>query len=281
MRLILAICEGDHDVAFVHRSARSLGGFVPFERPLGQYPVPLGGGFSGVQPAAQFLVARARRAHPELETITDAIRPRLPALAGALYHDASDTLLLFVRAHGMDRVEVVTFLDDLFDTFDAVATNDISECATVFFLDADDDDCEARATRIAASFGRSWGIVALSSATWVVGDRGPLGAFVFCAQGSTTGSLEDALAPLMKAQGAAYWAAAEAFIDNHAEPGARVRKAARYRLKAVITASGQFERPGNPMSEMIRYKALSSAIFMTSPEARRVAVFLAAVPWTR
>jgi hypothetical protein len=52
MRLLLAICEGDHDIAFVYRSARSLGGFAPFERPLGEYPVPLGAGPSGSHPAA-------------------------------------------------------------------------------------------------------------------------------------------------------------------------------------------------------------------------------------
>jgi hypothetical protein len=36
VRLLLAVCEGDHDIAFVHRSAKSLGDFVPFERPLGE-----------------------------------------------------------------------------------------------------------------------------------------------------------------------------------------------------------------------------------------------------
>jgi hypothetical protein len=81
------------------------------------------------------------------------------------------------------------------------------------------------------------------------------------------------------AHSASYWSAAEAFINDHAAPGARVRKTTRHRLKAVITASGQFERPGNPMSEMIRYRALPPAIFTTSPEAQKVALFLGAVPW--
>lgn len=280
MRLLVAVCEGDHDVAFVHRSARSLGSFVPFDRPLGEYPIPLGAGSTGSRPAAQFLVTRARRANPEFERIDDAIRPRLPALAGALYHDGSDTLLLLIRAHGMNRVEVAPFLNDLFDTFDAVAGTEITECATAFFVDADDAGCEARAAEVAASFGDSWGVAELPPSTWVIGGRGPVGAFVFCAPESTTGSLEDALAPLMKAHSAAYWAAAEVFIDNHATPDAKVRKAARHRLKAVITACGQFERPGNPMSEMLRYKALPPAIFTTSPEALRVALFLGGVPWT-
>jgi hypothetical protein len=150
----------------------------------------------------------------------------------------------------------------------------------LLFVDADDAGCEARAAEIAAAFGAPWGVDVLPPSTWVVGrHRGPLGAFVFCAPESTTGSLEDAVAPLMKEHNAAYWSAAEAFIDEHATPGAKVLKAARHWLKEVITASGQFDRPGNPMSEMLRHKALPPAIFTTSPEAIRVASFLGAVPW--
>lgn len=280
MRLLFAICEGAHDVAFVRRSARILSGFVPFEKPLGEYPIPLGAGSRGTSPA-QFLVARVRRTRPEMETIGNAVKPLLPALEGALHHAASDTLLLLIRTHGMDRnKEVATFLDEFFDTYDAVATPEITESATAFFVDADDAGRDARATSIAAFFGASWGIGKLSPATWVLGQkRGPLGAFVFCAPASTTGSLEDTLAPLMKVHNGVYWAAAEAFIDGHAASGARVHRAARYRLKAVITAAGQFERPGHPMSEMLQYNALPSSIFQTSPEAQRVADFLSTVPW--
>ncbi|HTN85033.1 MAG TPA: hypothetical protein VL242_15145 [Sorangium sp.] len=280
MKLVLAVCEGEHDVAFVHRSARILGGFAPFERSIGSYPVPLGAGLSGSPPAAQFLTRRLQRQGLETAALEMATRPQLPALTGALRDKTGDVLLLTLRSHGFShRQEVRTFLEDLFLTLDAVVSKEITSCATAFFVDADEDGCAARAEEVAASFGDLWGAATLIPGQWVTSPRGPLGVFVFCAPGATDGSLEDGLAPLMQSHLGSYWVAAEAFIDGHAAADAKVKRARRHRLKAVITAAGQFDRPGNPMSEMIRHDALPSAVFRTSPEAAKLVAFLEAVPW--
>ncbi len=281
MKLLLALCEGDHDVSFITRSARSFGGFAPFDKPLQDYPIPLGKGGASGPAVAQFLVKSVQRARPGEESIKEATKPPLPLPVAALHEAQTDTLLLLFESGGqlVENVPRVSrFLDDLFDVLSLPSTQ-ISACATAFFVDADDLPASDAAQKIAGKFGPAWSAGALSPAVWVKGARGPLGAFVFSEPGGASGSLEDLVAPLVAQERGAYWSAAERFIDDNAKVDARVKKARRHRLKAVITAAGQFDYPGSPMDKMIRYDALPSPVFQTSAEAKRVAAFLRAAPW--
>jgi hypothetical protein len=75
-------------------------------------------------------------------------------------------------------------------------------------------------------------------------------------------------------------AAAERFIDSHKTDGDRVSKRPADRLKAMMTAAGQFKVPGKPLSEVISHNGpLPSSAFGTDLGQELVG-FLLAVNWT-
>jgi hypothetical protein len=52
------------------------------------------------------------------------------------------------------------------------------------------------------------------------------------------------------------------------------------RLKAIITVSGQFDHPGDPLSIVIGRNGLPRAQFETSVLSAELADFLTGTPWT-
>ncbi len=79
------------------------------------------------------------------------------------------------------------------------------------------------------------------------------------------------------------YADARRFIDGNRRAADAVSGSAAARLKAIITAAGQFDHPGAPMTDVVRdrNKGLPGAQFDASPLSRDLADFLAAAPWNR
>ena len=95
-----------------------------------------------------------------------------------------------------------------------------------------------------------------------------------------TGTLEDHLAPLVSATWPEHYASARAFIDdgNKRDGHAESRKDAA-RLKAIITATAQFQHPGAPLSTVVARNGIPSTQFERCELSQHLVRFLRTVPW--
>lgn len=75
------------------------------------------------------------------------------------------------------------------------------------------------------------------------------------------------------------YAEAERYIEDNRDGGDKVSNNDAERLKAVITVTGQFNHPGDPMSEIIGRNWLPRAQFDASPISVELSRFLAQTPW--
>ena len=73
---------------------------------------------------------------------------------------------------------------------------------------------------------------------------------------------------------------ARRFIDNNKAANDRVSTKDAERLKAIITVTGQFNHPGDPMSIVIDRNGLPKDLFETSPLSQKVVDFLTGTPWS-
>ena len=94
-----------------------------------------------------------------------------------------------------------------------------------------------------------------------------------------TGTLEDHLAPMVKGAWPAKYSGAERFVDDNRDGDDKVSSREAERLKAIITVTGQFDHPGDPMSIVIGRTGLPRAQFEASPLSAELADFLARAPW--
>ena len=94
-----------------------------------------------------------------------------------------------------------------------------------------------------------------------------------------TGTIEDHLASMAECAWPDRYAAAERFIEEKRDGGDKVSGSEAERLKAVITVTGQFGHPGDPMSAIIDRKGIPRAQFDTSPMSAELAEFLTRIPW--
>lgn len=132
-------------------------------------------------------------------------------------------------------------------------------------------------------FGTHFGdLTGLAHRAWVATTTVPVGCFVFHRNAQDqTGTIEDHLAPMVESAWPERYAGAERFIDDHRDAADRVSGSEARRLKAIITAAGQFGHPGGPMTEIVgdREKGLPHAQFGESTLSAELAGFLAGVPW--
>ena len=121
----------------------------------------------------------------------------------------------------------------------------------------------------------------LEHGKWITGNGIALGCFVFHDgnQREKTGTLETHLEPMMAAAWPDKFSAAKKFMEDNAREGDAVHGNKAKRMKATITAAGQFNNPGSPLSEIIGRNGLPETQFQKSQASRELAEFLTAVPW--
>ena len=109
---------------------------------------------------------------------------------------------------------------------------------------------------------------------WISRTTVPVGCFVF--HGDTeegTGTLEDHLGPMAEAAWPERYGAGRRFIDDNSDANDAVACDDAKRVKAIITVTGQFNHPGDPMSEVIGRRGLPEEQFRKSPSCRELAWF--------
>lgn len=283
MKAVLVFCEGRHDVAFAQRSLGAHAGCAWVDKPVRDLPSPFGPG--GTARRGLIAMRYERHALEEL-TLRDAAHPPLPCFDSVVENPATETVFVLVRAHGQDRAApVLDLLQVLNYTIaeEPAGSFDVSEYAAAFLFDANADGVATRLTAFRDRFGAHFGDLAgLAHRAWVATTTVPVGCFVFHRSAQDqTGTLDDHLAPMAEAAWPQRYAGARHFIDGNRRDADAVSSNDAARLKAIITAAGQFSHPGAPMTAVVgdRNEGLPRAQFAASQLSRDLAGFLAGVPW--
>jgi hypothetical protein len=282
MKAVLVFCEGRHDVVFVQRSLGSHLGCTFFKKPIGTLPSP----FGKDKAAAKGLIARRfERQALEGLTLQAAAHPPHPRFESVLEHEASSTMYFMVRAQGQDQPDAILGLLAVLNemvTEEPPGTYDVSEYAAAFLFDADVEGVDATLATFRERFGEYFGdLTALEPGQWIATQSVPVGCFIFHKEGESIGTLEDHLAPMAESAWPDQYPKAQAFIDDNKTEADRVSAKESERLKAIITATGQFNHPGDPLSEILGWRGLSKAEFDEAPLSKAIVEFLAATPWGR
>ncbi len=197
-------------------------------------------------------------------------------------------MFVLIRTHGKDQVNAVQeLLKDLHEIFDCegepIDWYDVSEYAAAFLFDADAIGVTATVNEFRERYGPHFGdLSAVDHGKWVKTDTSSVGCFVFHkGTDDETGTLEDHLAPMTRAEWPDRYAKAHDFIHDNRNDSDRVSRSCASQLKAVITAAGQFRAPGDGLTHVIGRDGLSSTAFEESSLCKELVDFLKATPWVR
>ena len=281
MRAVLVFCEGRHDIVFTQRSLGTHAECEWVDKLISELPSPFGPG--GV--ARRGLIAQRidRHALGDL-SVRDALHPPLPSFESIVESVSTDTMFFMIRTHGQDQSDdILKLLQDLAATLTNVPTGtfEVSEYAAAFLFDANGEGVSATLAGFCERYRTHFGdLESLEHGKWAESTTVPVGCFVFHrGTDDPVGTIEDHLAPMVKGAWPKRYVEAERFVDGnkHLDDKVSVREAER--LKALITVTGQFNHPGDPMSIVINRGGLPREQFEGSELSKELAAFLAAVPW--
>lgn len=280
MKAVLVFCEGRHDIVFAERSLGALGGCKWVGRPIGELPSPFGPSSA----ARKGLVARRLERHDIGDMqLRPAAHPQVPAFESMIEDAERSVLFVMLRVGSKYNKAVMELLAEIDSVLaEEVGTWDVSRYAAAFLFDANGDGVEATLDGFRKSYGPHFGdLSGAGHGSWTNTDTVPVGGFVFHrSEDDQTGTLEDHLAPMAKAAWPVRYASATEFVDENRRPGHAVSGSRAERLKAIITAAGQLDHPGDPLSQVIGRKGLPQAQYENSRTSRSLVDFLMGVPWT-
>ena len=275
MKAVLVFCEGAHDVAFVRRSLHALGGYVDVKKPIGELPTPFGADGKTLD---RGLIA-TRFDHQDIEEFRlDSEYPPTPKYDSFVGRESSDTMFVLLRAGGKDAEKQVNdLLEDVHNVL-AAGHYDVTEYAAAFLFDANAEGLPATLESFRQDYGARLGDLSQAEhAKWISTATIPVGVFVFHNVATQTGTLEDHLSPMVESWTPDRYAGAKAFIDDNRRPNDAASRDQAKRLKAILTATGQFGQPGYSLSVILR-EDLPSEQFSSSPASRALVEFLEKCP---
>lgn len=284
MKAVLVFCEGHADVVFARRSLCIHRGCDWVNRRIGELPTPFGpGGAAGTG-----LIARQfERQEIESAKLQAALHPEPPFFASIVESISAGTIYFLVNALGKNRsMHNLALLEKTYDAIHGVNevspdTFDVSEYAVAFLIDANSEGVTATLSEFSNGYHNHFGgLSSVRHGSWVTSTCVPVGCFVFHeGPGKEQGTLEDHLAPMVKADSPERYAAAERFIDQNRLDDDEVSKDRAKRLKAVITTTGQFRLPSARMSAIIDRNSIPREVYQEPELSRELARFLSETPW--
>lgn len=282
MKAVLVFCEGYHDVVFAQRSLGAHAGCEWVNKPIGELPSPFGS--TGTVARKGLIANQFERQAVDNLRLRNAAHPPLPCFEAIVESTAADTMFFLVRAHGQERQAPVTSLLQNLDvtiTEEPAGTFDVSEYAAAFLFDANGEGVTSTLTAFRERYGEHFGDLSnIEHGKWLSGTTVPVGCFVFPKSAADeTGTLDDHLAPMAESAWPERYDGAERFVDDNRNAGDKVSTREAERLKAIITVTGQFDNPGDPLSIVIGRNGLPRAQFETSALSAELADFLTGTPW--
>ena len=281
MRSVLVFCEGHHDVVFVQRSLGAHGSCTWVDRNIGDLPSPFGS-----NPVARrgLIASRLRAQKLEEAKIQAATHLPPPIFASIVECVSAHTMYFLINSLGKwqthPNLDLIRDVDLVMNKVPP-GTFEVSEYSAAFLFDANSEGVAATLSQFRDQYCGHFGdLSGIGHGRWVMGTAVPVGCFVFHkGPQDERGTLEDHLAPMVKMEFPERYAAAEHFIDHNRHSNDEVSKSEANRHKAVITATGQFNHPGAPMSVIIGRDGIPSTQFQSSRLSTELAEFLTATPW--
>lgn len=282
MKAVLVFCEGRHDAVFAQRSLGVHGGCRWVRGPIGKLPSP----FGESRTARKGLIATRLEKHAIDEyTLQAAAHPPLPCFESAVENTDTETVFFMVRAHGDDQSgPILDLLRDLDITVaEPVGTFDVSEYSAAFLFDANGEGVTSTLMEFRDRYADHFGDLSdLEHAKWSANTRVPVGCFVFHkSTQDQTGTLENHLEPMAASAWPHKYAASKRFVEGTRACNDKISSKEAELLKAIITVTGQFNHPGDPMSIVIGHNGIPPAQFEASTLSAEVARFLTNAPWRR
>ena len=279
MKALLVICEGRHDINFVQRSL-GVAGCRWSEEPIGHLPSPFG---SVPGRSRKGLIATRIEREVGGLTLRSAAYPPLPQFESAIFDDANETMFVLIRANGKQQVDAITdMLADVDDALD-IGPVDVTEYAVAFLFDANSDGVTGTLQAFHDRYQQHFGSAAtVGHAQWLHATACHIGVFVVHRSlADPFGTLEDHLVPMVEASWHQQYKGACDFVDGNKQAGDAVYGNDANRLKAVITATGQFQHPGAPLSTVVGRGGLPRVQFEQCKLSQDLTRFLQAVPWNQ
>lgn len=270
-------CEGKHDVVFVERSLGAHAGCNRNKLPIRQLPSPFG--TSDSVPLGLIATWLKGFAVEDI-ALPEEGRPKRPVFGSIVETPEKDLMFVLVSVGGKDKTDQALQLMKHVDATMVSDDFDIKEHAVAFLFDADEEGLAATVAAFQKGYGAYFGGIGdAAHGKWNQTTKVPVGLFVFHGGPRNTGTIEHDLAPMVQAAWPDRYAASERFVSDHSKRGDKVLKSDDRRLKAVMTAAGQFDNPGRPLSTVLARKGLPRAQYAFSPASIALADFLTATPW--
>ena len=269
-------CEGKHDVVFVERSLGACANCERMKRSIGELPSPFG---TGPRESKGLITQGLAKLAVEDLKLEDSYPPT-PQFESVVEVSGQDIMFVLIRAGGKERATAVLQLIQDTERLVDVGIFEVTEHAVAFLFDANDAGLDATVATFRMDYAPHYGnLDGVAHAQWLRTKGAPVGLYVFHAEGKDTGTLEHHTAPMVAAEWPDRYDAASRFIDENSKPEHAVMGNEARRLKAVMTAAGQFDHPGRPLGTVLARSGLSVERYKASSAANDLASFLLATPW--
>ena len=276
MKAVLVFCEGTSDVVFVERSLGALGGYKRLQSSIKDLPSPFGADKS--LPKGFIATRLAERAFEDF-SLRDPYPPS-PQFESAVQSVARDRMFLLIRTGGKAQARAILKLVQHVGALMSEGEFDVTEHGAAFLFDANAEGVGATLEKFRKAYGTHFGgLVNAEHGRWTRTNSIPVGVYIFHKGAQETGTLEDHLEPMVKSECPKRYANALRFIDDNRKPDDAASRNDATRLKAIITAAGQFSHPGRPLATMIAHNGLPNVQFEESAASQGLVEFLEATPW--
>lgn len=283
-KILFALCEGPHDVAFLYRILR-VNGLQKYSKSIGEFPSPLNSYFT------------KEAAGEDLERLKlDEVRNRRLPSEVLAYGD--DALVLLYAIGGDSKAKSrKKLLQDIGLMYGRnpmdkkIRTNATAECSVLYFFDADQKGIKARLHEICCELSEILKQeISLSGVPQQYRHANSItyAAQIFVEEGKLTGKLEDILLPLMRQNNEDIFQKAEDYVRLHDPerlPRLKVRwnngqltevrdkkdKGEYHQDKSVIGVAAQLQNSGATNAVCIKHSDyLNRSKIVSSPSCQEI-----------
>lgn len=266
-KIVFALCEGPHDVAFLYKILR-VNGLQKYSKPIGEFPDPLN----------KYFASEAAGEDLERLKLEEARNRHLPSEVLAREDDA--LVLLYAIGGDSKAASRKKLLQDIAHMYGRrppeekkIETGATAGCSVLYFFDADNKGIEARCQEVCRELSEILGLAVSLSADppqYRHSNGITYAAYIFAETEQPTGKLENILLPLMRQDNEEIFRQAEDYVRLHDPerlPRLKVRmeegqltekrdkkeKGMFHRDKSVIGVAAQLQNSGATNAVCIKY----------------------------